>query len=658
MKCFDFILLMLTFGGTWRLSRPTCVLESDFGFTINCAFKKSGLFRVRNLGGVKAHIGLGFTLGDELGFKESISNVEINNRRRSAQASKLEQQIIKSQLDGRNIKSVNAIPSGVPIAVLQGLSSQSKKKNSTTILTVPPFKPIPPETSGSKQVVPAEIVGIAIPSTMLTPDTVKTKVIKSSPSSDKLSSTDFSIRTAPAPVPSFGNRYATNLTGDDLDLAILRKQQQIFLSKSKKTVNTSPKSSTPAYNQIASSIGKVMNAPKEYYPVGYDKNFDDNFASRVELPETSFYCGDQKHFPGLYADEDLGCMVFHVCALTDDGLIMKSFLCPESTLFDQTILKCNWWFYVDSCSIRAQDYDFDINAAYEGTFGALNDASQNSGPAPPKKQGFSAGSGLRSIAEGSFNSATDALNNQDAAGHQAAFVAKNTLAQAAAGASATAQAALAGKQILLQGLEQQLRDAQQGLMGEQQQLMQAQRAADTSMQAAQEARAHVNVLQNTLNAAQAASDHMTQAASEAAGELAAQQAMVGSAMDRLSALKKQLDAVRIDFEATRAAAQRAQFAAQTAAANAAAAAAAAAAGLTKTAQGAKPSLPPPPPPPPPAGSNGGGSKNGGKKPTVGAGASGGRKGGAEKTGKYFNADEGNLALSDEHYQNGFYYEQR
>lgn len=32
---------------------------SDFGFTLDCNFKKSGLFRVRNLGGVKAHFGLG-----------------------------------------------------------------------------------------------------------------------------------------------------------------------------------------------------------------------------------------------------------------------------------------------------------------------------------------------------------------------------------------------------------------------------------------------------------------------------------------------------------------------------------------------------------------------------------------------------------------------
>ena len=51
--------------------------------------------------------------------------------------------------------------------------------------------------------------------------------------------------------------------------------------------------------------------------------------------------------------------VFHVCALTDDGLIMKSFLCPESTLFDQTILKCNWWFYVD-CKNSKKLYDSNI----------------------------------------------------------------------------------------------------------------------------------------------------------------------------------------------------------------------------------------------------------------------------------------------------------
>lgn len=65
----------------------------------------------------------------------------------------------------------------------------------------------------------------------------------------------------------------------------------------------------PKQKYSLTGIHKVMNAPKEYYPVNYDKNFDDNFTSRVELPDTAFSCGDQKHFPGLYADEDLNCMV-------------------------------------------------------------------------------------------------------------------------------------------------------------------------------------------------------------------------------------------------------------------------------------------------------------------------------------------------------------
>lgn len=49
----------LVAGCTWRETLGTCVFQSDFGFALNCAFKKSGLFRVRNLGGVKGYVGLG-----------------------------------------------------------------------------------------------------------------------------------------------------------------------------------------------------------------------------------------------------------------------------------------------------------------------------------------------------------------------------------------------------------------------------------------------------------------------------------------------------------------------------------------------------------------------------------------------------------------------
>lgn len=44
---------------TWRCVQSTCVFETDFGLSINCGLKKSGLFRVRNLGGLKGYVGLG-----------------------------------------------------------------------------------------------------------------------------------------------------------------------------------------------------------------------------------------------------------------------------------------------------------------------------------------------------------------------------------------------------------------------------------------------------------------------------------------------------------------------------------------------------------------------------------------------------------------------
>lgn len=79
-----------------------------------------------------------------------------------------------------------------------------------------------------------------------------------------------------------------------------------------------------------------MNAPKEYYPVGYDKNFDDNFKSRIDLPATPFHCGDQKHFPGLYGDQDLGCMVSYgqqMFVFSLDWLVQKSYN-PNQFLMD------------------------------------------------------------------------------------------------------------------------------------------------------------------------------------------------------------------------------------------------------------------------------------------------------------------------------------
>lgn len=223
----------------------------------------------------------------------------------------------------------------------------------TDFPTIPPFKPIPPAPerpdATKSNIATPTVMGIAVPAynpmvssisrlstgPTLPSEPTNPKVMavvvpmnKVQTSDDKLSSTNFALRTLPSPnnelPPPTSNSVqallaANNITEDMLQTALLQRHQ--LLAKTKTATTTLRPS---VNNKYASSVGKVMNAPKEYYPVGYDKNFDDNFASRVELPETSFYCGDQKHFPGLYADEDLGCMVRLLFIIAN---IIKCYLC-------------------------------------------------------------------------------------------------------------------------------------------------------------------------------------------------------------------------------------------------------------------------------------------------------------------------------------------
>ncbi|XP_055633854.1 uncharacterized protein LOC129774179 [Toxorhynchites rutilus septentrionalis] len=220
--------------------------------------------------------------------------------------------------------------------------------------------------------------------------------------------------------------------------------------------------------------------------------------------------------------------------------------------------------YIETLNARTiaerTDYDFD----YEGS---NTDSVQSS------KSGYSVGSGLRSIAQGSADQANSAVANQITAAKQASYVAQNTLAQAAVQAAATAQTALAGKQVLLQSLEQQTLEAHQLLDSEIRQLQQAKRAAKIAQFAAQQAQNHVHVLTTALNSAQIASEHSQKAAAEAAVELASQTKMVGDAKARVESIEDQLKAARIDYEATQEATQKATYSAQEAQKNAAEAAA-------------------------------------------------------------------------------------
>jgi hypothetical protein len=68
------------------------------------------------------------------------------------------------------------------------------------------------------------------------------------------------------------------------------------------------------------------------------------------------------------------------------------------------------------------------------------------------------------------------------AAKQASYIAQNNLANLALQASATANAALQGKQVLLSKIEQENLDAHQALENELQQLRQAKRSAKAAQQ--------------------------------------------------------------------------------------------------------------------------------------------------------------------------------
>nr|XP_032295423.1 uncharacterized protein LOC6631276 [Drosophila virilis] len=209
-----------------------------------------------------------------------------------------------------------------------------------------------------------------------------------------------------------------------------------------------------------------------------------------------------------------------------------------------------------------------LSAHYENS-DYISHSSHSSGSSSSSGSGgYLVDNGLRSIAKGSADQASSAVASQNAAGKQASYVAKSTLAQAAAQAAGTAVAVLKGREVLLRRLEEQIVEAHKAVESELTQLQQAKRSAKTAQYAAQQAINHVSVLTAALNNAQSASELAQKAAAEAAAELSSQIDMVAQAKSKLEQTESQAYAARLDYEETREAAEKATLSAQEAHLNA------------------------------------------------------------------------------------------
>ncbi|XP_056635542.1 uncharacterized protein LOC130444441 [Diorhabda sublineata] len=191
------------------------------------------------------------------------------------------------------------------------------------------------------------------------------------------------------------------------------------------------------------------------------------------------------------------------------------------------------------------------------------------------------GAELTSLAHNSAVQAKNAVRNQHTAGSQAAFGIKSSLASAAIGAAQTAQAALVGKQAIIQNLKRQVVDGQQQLQAEIAQLQQLEAVAQVAAQSSQDSHALLNSLNAALAAAQAGASHAEQAAAEASNAAASQHGMVEEAKQNVAQILSQLQSAISELQQTEVSAIKAAEAAQIAQSNAAAAGLAVAAASAK-----------------------------------------------------------------------------
>ena len=61
------------------------------------------------------------------------------------------------------------------------------------------------------------------------------------------------------------------------------------------------------------------------------------------IPETKFDCATKKQ-PGYYADVDTRCQVIRRCDINGNR---TSYLCTNTSVFNQITLTCDYWYNVD-----------------------------------------------------------------------------------------------------------------------------------------------------------------------------------------------------------------------------------------------------------------------------------------------------------------------
>ncbi|XP_055354284.1 uncharacterized protein LOC129599939 [Paramacrobiotus metropolitanus] len=139
-----------------------------------------------------------------------------------------------------------------------------------------------------------------------------------------------------------------------------------------KTAAAAPKAAAkPAAKSASSSAGDSSSSGKyvwDYLKPALDaaevaailQAKSGDYPTLAEIPDdSSFDCSSKKQ-PGFYADVPSKCQVFHRCDVNGNK---TSYLCVNSTLFNQITLVCDYFFNVD-CEKFAEQEDFANSRLY------------------------------------------------------------------------------------------------------------------------------------------------------------------------------------------------------------------------------------------------------------------------------------------------------
>ncbi|ROT85507.1 hypothetical protein C7M84_012523 [Penaeus vannamei] len=329
-----------------------CVLDTKYGWNVECGVRDSYLFRIKDIGGFKANFDFGFGFGDEKGFPQSIKNTNaLPHRRSDTVEGGAEEAEAGERAD--SLPEAPALSLLPPLLPLRRQSDQGPPRPRPQ--TAPQhFAARPPQGRRPSRPQPP---GGGRPGRrpLRTPDG-RPIFFRPVPTPPAFAPPAFAppptqviVTHVPSPAPPTPSPSAAPTVGPTMGELL--------------KVNADTPADTDHVPSFAAKTFVVREAPPEFHPPGYEAAVVfPSLAKRVEVPRTKFFCEEQSYLPGIYADVQLGCKVFHLCLPAAMGNTLTSFMCPNMTLFDQSIMQCNYWFNVN-CASSPRHYDANLPMA-------------------------------------------------------------------------------------------------------------------------------------------------------------------------------------------------------------------------------------------------------------------------------------------------------